>query len=155
MSQIKERSHHCSACLHTTSTRCQNQSTPCVVMYNITQSYRKRLNNTSRHYKISASRAQKKDSRRCPFVLIDNHASYRLVYTWLKMITSRKLFEEVNRRFSRTRSRSVTICSMNCRRRSNHFLHRQFNVFVFVYFNNAPLLLLLLHYIYFSDFFFL
>lgn len=28
MSQIKERSHHCSACLHTTSTRCQNRSTP-------------------------------------------------------------------------------------------------------------------------------
>ena len=29
MSLIKERSHHCSACLHTTSTRCQNRSTPC------------------------------------------------------------------------------------------------------------------------------
>ena len=28
MSQIKERSHHCSACLHTTSTRCQNRSAP-------------------------------------------------------------------------------------------------------------------------------
>ena len=29
MSLIKERSHHCSACLHTTSTRCQNRSSPC------------------------------------------------------------------------------------------------------------------------------
>ena len=28
MSQIIERSHHCSACLHTTSTRCQNRSAP-------------------------------------------------------------------------------------------------------------------------------
>ena len=28
MSQIRERSHHCSACLHTTSTRCQNRSSP-------------------------------------------------------------------------------------------------------------------------------
>lgn len=28
MSLIKERSHHCSACLRTTSTRCQNRSTP-------------------------------------------------------------------------------------------------------------------------------
>ena len=99
------------------------------------------------------SRAQKKDSRRCPFVLVDNHASYRLIYTGLKMITSRKLFEEVNRRFSRTRSRSVTICSMNCRWMSNHFLHRQFNV-LFIYFNNAPFFVLLLRMIYFSAFLF-
>ena len=30
MSQIRERSHHCSSCLHTTSTRCQNRSSPII-----------------------------------------------------------------------------------------------------------------------------
>jgi len=35
MSQIKERSHHCSARLHTTSTRCQNQSTPDIAVCRI------------------------------------------------------------------------------------------------------------------------